>query len=171
MNLFASRPTVRSAIHFTTLVTLALTAFIVLAVAGTTPSAHRSLSADTADTVTVPMSQTAFPCQEDEALAFHPAFGADRTGCLQREGADLSRLADPIALAHGKSVVHKTLVDASQTVAGHKLAAYVATHRGEFNREHAWHRITEGALADRNCSQHVGDTTWAVCAKGGVYSS
>jgi len=31
------------------------------------------------------MDQADFPCQEDEALLYHPRFGSDRVGCVHLE--------------------------------------------------------------------------------------
>lgn len=84
----------------------------------------------------------------------------------------LAGAAAPAASAHpgGDPADHRTLVDASQTVSPRLLTTYIANNAQEFNQE-PWHLIWSGALAGEGCHQHIGNTTWATCTDGRVFSS
>ncbi|AZV00879.1 membrane protein [Mycobacterium phage Malec] len=56
---------------------------ITAAVASVTTIGVLALADDPAvATPTVPFTQAAFPCQEDEVLGYAPQFGPDNVGCI-----------------------------------------------------------------------------------------
>uniref|UniRef100_A0AAU8GQU7 Secreted protein n=1 Tax=Mycobacterium phage BabyBack TaxID=3158877 RepID=A0AAU8GQU7_9CAUD len=56
--------------------------FITISIAFVTAITVLTFADDDKASATVPFTQAAFPCEEDEVLGYAPQFGPDNVGCI-----------------------------------------------------------------------------------------